>query len=54
MSTYNNVPMTTCEGTHISKETIADHLVVMLELVDILYSSRMSIAVVVTIKLDFG
>jgi hypothetical protein len=43
-----------CEGTCISKDTISDHIVVMLELVDIPYLSRISSVIVVTIKLDLG
>jgi hypothetical protein len=43
-----------CEGTRTSKDTISDHLIVMLELVNIPYFSRLSNAVVVTIKLGLG
>jgi hypothetical protein len=55
MHTYHdNVPATTCKGTHISKDTISYLLVVVLESVDILYLSRMSNVVLVTVKLDLG
>jgi hypothetical protein len=43
-----------CEGTRTSKDTISDHLIVMLELVNIPHFSRLSNAVVVTIKLGLG
>ena len=44
-----------CEGAGISKDTtISDHLIGMLELVNIPYVSRLSEVVLVTIKLDLG
>jgi hypothetical protein len=43
-----------CEGAHTSKDTISNHLIEMLVLVNIPHFSRLSNAVVVTIKLGLG